>query len=106
MKARDIDGRTPLLVAADQGHAEVSRLLLDKRDSAEGVDLEARDRFGQTALSIAVRLRKYATTRILLSTGKFRMLSEDQFGRTPVYWAKELGCANMDDFFSLADGNE
>lgn len=111
METRDADGRTPLHYAAAWVDAEVFRLLLDNGSPAEESGPDARDRFGQTALSFAVRLQKHAIARMLLSTGKVSLLSEDLFGQTPVSWAKKLGCANIDDFFSIeqeqeAGGNE
>lgn len=101
METRDADGKTALLLATRWGHARVVELLLGKDGFTGERDPDARDRFGQTALSFAVRLRENHIARSLLSTGRASVLSEDQFGRTPVSWAKKLGCANMDDFFSI-----
>lgn len=59
-------GWTPLMKAAEEGHVEIMRLLLSK-----GVDLEAANKRGRTALSFAAapsmkRPTPYAALRVLL----------------------------------------
>lgn len=68
--------------------------------ASELLEYNKKDKFGQSALSFAVRLQKRTATKLLLASGKFDLLSEDQFGRTPLSWAKQLGCSSMDDYFS------
>ncbi|OAQ98243.1 hypothetical protein LLEC1_05236 [Akanthomyces lecanii] len=106
LETRNKDGRTLLIAASCGGSAKVVELLLGTGCCTEATDIEARDRFGQTALAFAVRFQHRAITRILLSTGKVNLLSRDHFGRTPVSWAKQLGYANMDDFFGDEDEAE
>jgi ankyrin repeat protein len=48
IEARDVDGSTPLILAAGQGETRVVKLLLDK-----GADIEATDNSGGTALIAA-----------------------------------------------------
>lgn len=60
VNARDQRGRTPLMLAAAKGHAEVCRLLLDF-----GADLSDRDDDGRTALEIANDIGEHAIVTIL-----------------------------------------
>ncbi|CAG7985687.1 unnamed protein product [Penicillium nalgiovense] len=54
-------GRTPLHVAATLGHLESVYTLLE----SEGVDCEAQDEFGRTALSDAIMRQKFDVVKIL-----------------------------------------
>ncbi|MBX9917950.1 MAG: sigma-70 family RNA polymerase sigma factor [Nitrosomonas sp.] len=49
INAKDGNGRTPLIIAAIKGHAEICRILLDS-----GADPEKSDNYGNSALSIAI----------------------------------------------------
>jgi ankyrin repeat protein len=64
VKAVTVNGRTPLHVAAAQGHKGAVELLLD-----HGADLEARDHFRWTALHVAARESKFYTIQLLLEKG-------------------------------------
>lgn len=55
---------TPLMYAANGGHVEVTRYLLD-----EGATVNARDHFGETALSAAIGASEYGTAELLLERG-------------------------------------
>ena len=81
--ARDAYGRTPLWMAAKQGHAIVVKLLLDTGK----VDVDARDTYGRTPLSCAAERGHYAVVSLLLGTGKVDADARDQNDRTPLSWA-------------------
>ncbi|OAA59296.1 Ankyrin repeat-containing domain protein [Cordyceps fumosorosea ARSEF 2679] len=99
-----VDGRTPLMVASTGGRAAIVELLLSGRRGAAADYVDARDRHGQTAFSLAVRCGARATARALRATGVVDLLSEDKYGRTPLCWARRLGYADMEEFLAADDG--
>jgi len=56
--------RTALTLAVIRGHTDTVKVLL-----AEGADLNARDRFGETALTCAKRCGHMKITRLLKEAG-------------------------------------
>ena len=77
----DLQGRTPLLWAAEQGHAAVVKLLLKK-----GAKLESKDIYGRSPLSWAVEMGHAAVVKLLLEKGA-KLGSKDIYGQTPLLWA-------------------
>ncbi|XP_059375530.1 60 kDa lysophospholipase-like [Carassius carassius] len=67
----DYDDRTPLHIAACEGHLNVMKYLLDK-----GAAIHAKDRFGDTPLCNAVRLRKNDVVKLLMNCGAHFSLDE------------------------------
>jgi ankyrin repeat protein len=84
-KGRDIDledvnGRTPLSLAAEKGHEAVVKLLLANDD----VDPDSKDIYGRTPLSWAARSGHEAVVRLLLAKGGVDLNTKDtEYGPDP-----------------------
>ena len=61
----------------------------------EGVDSDLKDYYGATPLSIAVRNCREEVVKLLLATGRVNVKSPDCFGRTPLWWARKAGNADI-----------
>jgi hypothetical protein len=83
----DLDGRTPLSWAAENGREAIVKQLLDTGK----VDVDSKDNSGQTPLSWAAENGHEAIVKQLLDTGKVDVDSKDNSGRTPLSWAAEEG---------------
>ncbi|XP_043999782.1 60 kDa lysophospholipase isoform X4 [Gambusia affinis] len=64
LRLGDFDGRTPLHVAACEGHLRLVQYLLN-----QGASVHAKDRYGDTPLCNAVRFRHKEVVRLLRRTG-------------------------------------
>jgi ankyrin repeat protein len=84
VNAQDRGNYTPIYIAAELGHVDQVKLLLD-----HGADPDlANNRYGSTALHIAVRNRQMAVVKILLASKKTSASSKDKDGLTPLDLAK------------------
>uniref|UniRef100_A0A3P9P3L7 asparaginase n=1 Tax=Poecilia reticulata TaxID=8081 RepID=A0A3P9P3L7_POERE len=64
LRLGDFDGRTPLHIAACEGHLRLVQYLLN-----QGASVHAKDRYGDTPLCNAVRFRHKDVVRLLRKTG-------------------------------------
>lgn len=87
LNATDIYGRTPLIWAAENGHAEVVELLLEA-----GANIEAKDeRFGQSPLICGARKGYTEVIEVLLKAGANTEAQDEVFRQSPLIWAAENG---------------
>ena len=83
--ARDLDGRTPLMLALQRGHRDVLAVLLRR-----GADANAVTPWGDTPLHQAARWGEIALLGLLLEHGADAR-ARDLWGKTPVERALQFG---------------
>ncbi|KAJ5935902.1 hypothetical protein N7454_005200 [Penicillium verhagenii] len=92
LKGHDMDsknsvGRTPLSLAAENGHVRLVWLLL----TTDNVDADSQDQKGRTPLSWAAEKGHKDVIILLLATDRVDPDSRDEMERTPLSWAAEQG---------------
>ncbi|KAK1751192.1 hypothetical protein QBC47DRAFT_417605 [Echria macrotheca] len=87
--SRDSFHRTPLMYAASGGRKNkaILKMLLLAREETEP---DAKDFYGSTPLSIAVRKGCTQAVQTLLATGRVDCDAKDKFGRSPLSWVRLL----------------
>ena len=80
---KDMEGRTPLMVAVDSKKEEAIPLLLAHRD----IQVNERDWKGQTALYIAAKLRNTKAMQLLLAREDIQVNIRDSTGSTALHVA-------------------
>lgn len=82
LEGRDEQGRTPLHIAAEQGHyEEVNKLLLN-----QGTAINAQDKYGYTPLHLASKKGHLEVVKLLVTQGA-HLNAKTRFGETPLYEA-------------------
>ena len=84
-EVKDEYGRTPLDVAAWEGHTDIVKLLLDA-----GADKEVKGRLGSTPLYLAAWNGRTGIVKLLLDAGADKEV-KDIFGNTPLHDAARRG---------------
>lgn len=92
VNSSDIDGESPLHIAAIIGYDERVQLLLEKGASIKGVNNN-----GETALHIVVQTDHVSTLKKLLATPGIMINSKDKSGNTCLHLAAYLGNQEMLD---------
>lgn len=95
IEARDIEGQTALMYAAEGGHVEIASLLLSR-----GANPDAIDRAGNNSLHIATQSRRPKIVRLLLAAGMTPKVKKTKctpglfssdIGETPLQYACQQG---------------
>ena len=84
------DDEIQFIVAARSGDMQTVKLLI-KKDS---VDINARNKYGNTALIFAVRSRHKEIAKLLIESNDISYNHTGEYGYTPLHWALKN---NMDD---------
>ena len=95
ISSRDVQNRTPLILAAMAGRTNLVEVLL-----ANKADLQATDMFGRTALHWAAVLAEYDMAQLLLADGA-DINARKKGGDTPLHEAVHGGRTNMVEMAEL-----
>ncbi|KAF5572617.1 ankyrin repeat [Fusarium pseudoanthophilum] len=85
-------GRSVLFYMVTTEHVSVLERLLDD----DRLDVNIRDRYGSTPLSVAICHNKLSMVEILLANPGTCPETEDRFGRSALWWAKRKGLSGLE----------
>jgi ankyrin repeat protein len=97
---KDRVGRTSLFYAARNGSKAIVEVLL----ATNRVDVDSKDYYNSTPLSIAARMGHKNVVAFLL-TKCHALNAQDNFGRTPLWWAKRTGYPEIADLLEKCEEN-
>jgi ankyrin repeat protein/uncharacterized GH25 family protein len=99
ISSRDVQDRTPLILAAMAGHTNLVEVLL-----ANKADLQATDMFGRSALHWAALLAQGDMVQVLLADGA-DLNARSKGGDTPLHEAAHGGNTNMVEIIKILLAN-
>ena len=84
----DENNKTPLMLAAEQGHSAVCAILLDRQTDSElkKISLEVKDKDSNTALILAAKAGHSQVCNVLIKAGANR-ITTDLLNRNVLHWA-------------------
>ena len=85
LNGKDRDGKTPLIIAAINGEAQIAEALV-----AKGVDIKAKDKDDRTALHAAILMGQKELATMLIEKGA-DVNGADKSGQTPLTLAQQRG---------------
>ncbi len=89
LNTKDLEGKTPLIVALNSGEREIAEALI-----AKGADIQAKDKNDVTPLNAALRMGQTEVATALIEKGA-DVNSADRTGQTPLTLAQQRGATDI-----------
>jgi len=93
------DGRTPFLIAAEEGNVAAAKLFFGRKDKDGKPVIDAQDKNGWSALHHAVEGKRRGFVNTLLMRGADPGLRITEYGLTPLLMAAEAGLPELVELF-------